>query len=437
MRIAGVIFWYSVVLAAMPVLADEGFPYTAYIHGNDVYVRSGPGRDYYPTDKVKKGQAVEVYRHDPGGWCAIRPLEESYSWVSARHLRPTQNGLAVVIEPKVPARIGSKFSNVREVIQVRLEEGETVAIRKEYSAGGQTWYQIEPPAGEFRWVSRKYLEQERPLDGISRPRRTPKSSEFDDQTSEKDEGPIPDPQEPQGRPRNVPKSSQPLNDPPRKSPTWDHERPRIIDADNASNDDHLATQATSTRSANSELDARLSDLDQDIGAMAVEEPTVWEFEDLNERADKLLEDASTAIERGRVRQVQKKIARLENVRNRYLSVNSLQAETDRLNNALDAEPIRVTSRRARPRAMASPQSSRFDGRGILRPVASRRPGSPHYALVDGSGLVHTFITPTPGLNLQPFVGQQIGVTGNRGFMPELRKTHVMVKQITPIDSLRR
>ena len=54
------------------------FPYLAYVNSADVYVRSGPGRDYYPTDKLAKGATVEIYRHDPGGWYAIRPPRQSY-----------------------------------------------------------------------------------------------------------------------------------------------------------------------------------------------------------------------------------------------------------------------------------------------------------------------------------------------------------------------
>ena len=53
--------------------AAEDCPYTAYVSQSDVYVRSGPGKNYYPTEKLAKGDAVEVYRHDPGGWYAVRP----------------------------------------------------------------------------------------------------------------------------------------------------------------------------------------------------------------------------------------------------------------------------------------------------------------------------------------------------------------------------
>ena len=63
------------VLLTSPARGDATFPYKATVASEDVYVRSGPGQNYYPTDKLKRGQEVEVYRHDPGGWCAIRPVE--------------------------------------------------------------------------------------------------------------------------------------------------------------------------------------------------------------------------------------------------------------------------------------------------------------------------------------------------------------------------
>ena len=68
-----------------PAVAQQTFPYKAYIAANDSYVRSGPGESYYPTGKLNAGAQVEVYRHDPGGWYAIRPPEGSFSWIGARY----------------------------------------------------------------------------------------------------------------------------------------------------------------------------------------------------------------------------------------------------------------------------------------------------------------------------------------------------------------
>ena len=53
--------------------AETEFPYKAYINGDSVHVRSGPGQNYYTVLKMKRSEPVYVYRHDPGGWCAIRP----------------------------------------------------------------------------------------------------------------------------------------------------------------------------------------------------------------------------------------------------------------------------------------------------------------------------------------------------------------------------
>jgi hypothetical protein len=47
--------------------------------------------------------------------------------------------------------------------------------------------------------------------------------------------------------------------------------------------------------------------------------------------------------------------------------------------------------------------------------------------------VVTFITPTPDVNLQPFIGQQIGVSGSRGYIPEFRRSHVTAARVAPMN----
>ena len=111
--------------AVAPSLAggEAAFPYKAYITSDDVHVRSGPGMNYYATDTLKQGQTVEVYRHEPGGWCAIRPPEGSFSWISTHFLKPTHDRLAVVTEEGAAARIGSKFRDTRDVLLRAAAQG--------------------------------------------------------------------------------------------------------------------------------------------------------------------------------------------------------------------------------------------------------------------------------------------------------------------------
>ena len=124
------------VMMTGPVLAEQRTPpYKAYISADAVYVRSGPGKNYYPSDKLKTGDQVEVYRHDPGGWYAIRPTEGSFTWVSSRYVEVGKDGLGEVTGDRVAARVGSRFSDVRDVIQVRLNRGEAVQVlgQKEFT----------------------------------------------------------------------------------------------------------------------------------------------------------------------------------------------------------------------------------------------------------------------------------------------------------------
>lgn len=161
-----------IALSALAVAswADEPaqFPYTAYITADDVQARSGPGKNYYATEKLPRGSTVEVYRHDPGGWYAVRPPEGSFTWVSAKFLEVGENGVGVVTADRVAARVGASDSDLRDVIQVQLDKGEEVQVLEAQRFGSgesaQTWYKISPPAGEFRWVFGQYLSQDPPAE---------------------------------------------------------------------------------------------------------------------------------------------------------------------------------------------------------------------------------------------------------------------------------
>jgi hypothetical protein len=64
---------------------------------------------------------------------------------------------------------------------------------------------------------------------------------------------------------------------------------------------------------------------------------------------------------------------------------------------------------------------------------SQKPGAPRYALLDEAGDVRCYITPAPGVNLQNYVGKQVGVTGTRGYVPEQHASHLMARHITSLD----
>lgn len=159
------------MIAALAVTAsangddlDVSFPYQAIVLKDSAPVHSGPGSVHYATDKLEQGATVEVHRHDPGGWCAVRPMKGSFSLVPSATIDVVDDQVGEVIEAGTQAWVGTRLGSVEKPLwQVKLREGERVEILGEVSwphpEGHSTiWYQIAPPAGEFRWMQISNLQ---------------------------------------------------------------------------------------------------------------------------------------------------------------------------------------------------------------------------------------------------------------------------------------
>jgi hypothetical protein len=155
---------------------------------------------------------------------------------------------------------------------------------------------------------------------------------------------------------------------------------------------------------------------------------VWNFEQLSPRANALVETAQTAVERGRARVLANKVARFAEIKQRYDDVNNIQQDVDRRNGQL----AQLSQQRA-DAARANDPGERFDGTGRLVRVNTTAIGAPRYALVDPNNQVLCYVSPAPGVNLQYYLGRNVGVHGVRGYMPEQRAQHVMAKHVTVID----
>jgi hypothetical protein len=175
----------------------------------------------------------------------------------------------------------------------------------------------------------------------------------------------------------------------------------------------------------------LERIELDLSAMVVKETAVWSFDSLRDRTNSLLDQAQTAVERGRTRLLANKIARFEDIQQRQEAVLAMRERTDH-SSRLWAELRSRDAHDAKAAAKAD-IDDRFDGMGQLTQVVSPKLGAPRYALVDKAGDVRCYVTPAPGVNLQNYVGRQVGVTGTRGFMPEQRASHIMARHVTPLE----
>ena len=133
-------------------------PYQAMVVNDDADVYSGPGNVHYPTTRLKTGQMVEVYRHDPGGWCAVRPPDGSFSLVAGSAIEELPDGIGKILQDGTQVWIGTELGPVEKPLwQVKLVKGEKIEILgvaqwPDAEGFSVDWYQISPPAGEFRWI---------------------------------------------------------------------------------------------------------------------------------------------------------------------------------------------------------------------------------------------------------------------------------------------
>ena len=153
------------LMAGLAVGADEGgrssalLPVTVPVAADHLYLRCGPGDDFYPTERLVAGTEVEVWSIDASGYCAVRPVKGGFSWVLARDVQAEAKSdptTGIVVTDATVARVGSQLNDLRHVTQVALEAGERVTIieRVRIAEGRHAgdWLRIEPPAGEFRWA---------------------------------------------------------------------------------------------------------------------------------------------------------------------------------------------------------------------------------------------------------------------------------------------
>lgn len=432
-------------LVATGFAADGALPYTASVISAKAVVRSGAGLEFYETDKLAKGDQVEVHRHDSDGWCAVRPPAGSFSWVPARYVKvgsPQVPANVGGIEKRVASRIGSNLSAARSSVSVYLEPGELVEILEVVEGGSKPWYKIAPPSGEFRWIHRRFLSAEALANVEEAAPRT-------EDRGARDEGTVAKVAPAEAAPSKVEKkwtskSATVARPPASEAPAKEAAAPantksaaiasavaKSAQRTDSEKSKSGAAEKTSAEPVKEEpsaptVVAQLGALNLRLAAEVAHEPIEWQLSPLRDEAKRLLEAAASPDERDRAQLMLERIARFEDLRRRRQSTDGLAAAPADAGNSLTGPS--AESAKGEP----IEDDPRFDGSGKLISVHSSKPEAPRYALTDDDNRVVMLISPSPGVNLQAHVGNRVGIRGIRGYVPGVDKPHLTAQRVTSL-----
>ncbi len=490
------------------VHGETTFPYVAYISTQQTFTRSGPGQQYYPTQQLPQGHAVEVYRHDGDGWCAVRPPEGSFCWIPAHEIHRLSNSQAEVAVQTTVARVGSTVSPARSAVQVMLRRGEKVQLLPSAPNDDPRWARIAPPAGEFRWIAANSLLRTPPLEGATG---VQLANGWTRQRFHNEVRPVSGESTGESATDSADSFAHLLQSVPSAQPTYPNPTsmsatvvatptgtdpdavqlvtgsPAAIEmADSTSlappalintstplpGNSYPATQlpAPTPRSSTTPRvrfnnsptvigpgSGRVQELQLRLSEIVIKPKEEWQFGQLQTEAAALLQKSDSVSERDHLRNLLDRIAQFQQIQVGQPSEALANGKAASVPGEFTGQTAKVIElarndlgeqspdKKADPFAgqtpddqTENPDGPRYDAVGRLKPVVSQQDDAPRYALVDDRGGVVSFVTPTPDLNLQPYVGMRIGVNGSRGFMPEYRKAHVTAGRVTPIeDRIRR
>ena len=197
------------------------------------------------------------------------------------------------------------------------------------------------------------------------------------------------------------------------------------------------------------FEQRLTALDLALSQVVVEPPASWRLDRLRDEAKALSAEASTNVERLAAREVASRIDRFTEIARGFATPAPVAKPTQTVDSwrspsgvgstdapSSVAPPVRLTKRgpaESTP-ARSTATRRRHDAEGVLRPVVSKRPDAPRYAIVNDRGRVETFVTPSPRLEsrFDNLVGRRVALDGRRGYRADLKREHLVAERVTPL-----
>ncbi len=198
-----------------------------------------------------------------------------------------------------------------------------------------------------------------------------------------------------------------------------------------------ATTATATSAASLDL----SQLQVALGEMVTQPMQLWNLQSVYDSAKYYVEHGGSPIERGQARLLMERIEEFAELAQRsgYLALNRTTVAIPNFNPGSSVMMAGASSANTAANVVSSDfqrdfsGAANYDATGWLVPVIATSPGQPTHALTDETGRILSYITAIPGLNLDRYVNQAVGVTGLRGYLPQLQSGHIQAQRVVRVQ----
>lgn len=440
----------------------EKFPYDAIIADDEVYARSGPGKNYYPTNRLRQGDRVTVIRHDPGGWFMVEPPPGSFGWIRQEFVKREGDRGVIIGAGEIVVWTGTNFGDDHFVWQRRLVKGDEVELIGEKSLkderGDVPYFKVKPPKGEHRWIpGAKVVSSEKQLananarargtdpftdESKAAPIDTASHESNEDGSAVADSKGVPAPRDPGRRPAPTPKDLE------EESPS-------------------SRSTAPFASSSGGDAPQRLATVDQQLQEMLKREAGEWDFTAIETELHDLQGNEATSAgaarrlaSLGKYKQVKADSDALARLMDETTKRDAELAAAQRARLAPGATvpaarpqpstpsgniiraplinpngPNRVTSPGRSPapaiQTRPAPANGRFGGAGIIQRSGANQPGLPKHVLVHPNGQRLAFLQ-GEGVDLDKYLGESMGLEGERYFRKDLKSDYMVVKSLQPV-----
>lgn len=198
--------------------------------------------------------------------------------------------------------------------------------------------------------------------------------------------------------------------------------------------------------------ASLMQLQIKLSELVTQPMMQWNFTQLKEQVRQVIQFGDSPVERGQARLLMERIEDFEQlaVRSGYFiaSANNSLSSGPGVNFGTvnrgpvnEGPPVQTASYNSPERSVrddsriadsfnprGGPTMS-FDASGWLVPVHASTSGQPTHAITDDSGQIVAYVTGLPGMNLDRYINQAVGIHGLRGFLPQFQAAHIEAQNV--------